>query len=235
MTNKPNKKKIKIKDILKNLNTDSFFYILFITTLLTSIPTPAIALGSSTVPIGLISIFLSVQIILGFKHFYLPEFLLNFKINKSIIDTVDKYITKLKKKDDKFFDLKIIDKISGLIIFLNGILMSIPIIFTNWHPSLSTTFISLAHITKSRKILQLFYFLSIFMFVGFGLLFYIMFKIINKYSNNVPFMEIIKEKSISKLLYILSFFFICATLFFFFILFKISQYASIKIYNFWKK
>lgn len=235
MTNKinANKNTLKIKDILKNLQSDSFFYILFISTLLTSIPTPAIALGSSTLPGGLISILLSIQLILGFKHFYLPEFLLNIKIKKSIINKTNKYIGKLQKKkgDYKFFNLKIIDKISGLIIFLNGILMCIPLIFTNWHPSLSTSFISLAHIIKNKKLLQIFYFLSIFMFIGFALLFYIIFKVINKYSNNVAFSQIIKDSNISKLFYTLSFFFICGTLFFFFIFFKLSHYASKKMYT----
>lgn len=231
MTNKSNTNKntIKIRDILKNLQSDSFFYILFISTFITSIPSPALVFGSSTIMGGIISILLSIQIFLGLKHLYLPDFLLDFKIKKSVIDKGNKYINKFKtQKDNTFFNSKIFNKISALIIFLNGILMCIPLIFTNWHPSLSTSIISLAHIIKNKHLLILFYFLSIFMFIGFTLLFYIIFKLIKQYSSDISFSQIIKDNNFLKLFYMLGFFFLCASLFFFFILFKMFLYLSKK-------
>lgn len=231
MTSKSNTNKntVKIRDILKNLQSDSFFYILFISTFITSIPSPALVFGSSTIMGGIISILLSIQIFLGLKHLYLPDFLLDFKIKKSVIDKGNKYIKKFKtQKDNTFFNSKIFNKISALIIFLNGILMCIPLIFTNWHPSLSTTIISLAHIIKNKHLLILFYFLSIFMFIGFILLFYIIFKLIKQYSSDISFSQIVKDSEFLKLFYMLGFFFFCASLFFFFILFKMLLYLSKK-------
>ena len=58
-----NNDNIKIKNIMKQLKYNSFFYLLLVVTFLTSIPTPALGLGSSTVPFGMICIFLSIQMI----------------------------------------------------------------------------------------------------------------------------------------------------------------------------
>ena len=179
--------KIKIGEIITKLQLNSFFYILLISTFITSIPTPAIGLGSSTIPTGLICVILSIQLMLGYKKLYLPEFLLNIKIKKSVINKLTTFISKTQKNrkgDNTFFNSQILNKLSGLIIFFNGVLMCIPLIFTNWHPSISTTFISLAHIIKNKNLLVLFYFLSLFMFIGYSLLFYLIIKVVKQYSKN---------------------------------------------------
>ena len=159
ITNKSkNNENIKIKDVMKQLKYNSFYYLLLVVTFLTSIPTPALGLGTSTVPFGIICVFVSIQMILGFKHIYLPEFLLNIKIKKSTIEKITSYITRMRKVnkvENNFFNLKTINTISGLIILFNGILMSIPIVFTNWHPSISTSMISLSHIIKKQKVINI--------------------------------------------------------------------------------
>lgn len=231
-----NNDNIKIKNIMKQLKYNSFFYLLLVVTFLTSIPTPALGLGSSTVPFGIICVFLSIQMILGFKHIYLPEFLLNIKIKKSVIHKIKSYLKKMKKKnkvEENFFDSKIINTISGIIILFNGILMSIPIIFTNWHPSISTSIISLAHIIKNKKLLILFYFLSIFMFVGYIIFFYFIYKSVKNLSNIKTFSDILKIGKNGKnigLFYLLGFFFICASIFLFIVTFGLIGYFSKNIY-----
>lgn len=226
-----NNKQIKIKDIITKLQINSFFYILLIATFITSIPTPALGLGTSTLPGGLICLILSIQMILGFKNIYLPDFL-NIKVKKSIIDRLTTYITKIRqirKSDNKFFNLKILHKLSGLIIFCNGVLMCIPLVFTNWHPSISTSIISLAHITKNKNLLILFYFLSVFMFIGYALLFYLIINFIKQYSKNFSLYDL-KTSKYMGFLYLLSFFVICASIFCFIVIFVSIGYFSKNMY-----
>jgi hypothetical protein len=233
-TNKSNNNEnIKIKNVMKQLKYNSFYYLLLVVTFLTSIPTPALGLGTSTVPFGIICVFVSIQMILGFKHIYLPEFLLNIKIKKSTIEKITSYITRMKKVnkvEDHFFNLKIINTISGLIILFNGILMTIPIVFTNWHPSISTSIISLSHIIKNKKLLILFYFLSIFMFIGYAIFFYFIYKSIKNFSSKKNLLDIFKSGKNVALFYLLGFFFICASMFLFLVTFGLVGLFSKNMY-----
>lgn len=225
--------KIKIKDILSNVKIDSFFYIILLSTFITSIPSPALGLGSSTIPGGLLCIVLSIQIILGFKQIYLPNFISNFKIKNSFIKKINRYITKVNKIDTpekKFFNLQILNKISGLMILCNGILMCIPFVFTNWHPSISSSIISLAHIIKNKKLLLLFYFLTLFMFVGYTLFFYLIYKAVKNYSLDKSIMNFVKKKEYRNLFYFLLFFVLCAILFLCMVVFGLLGFFSKKIF-----
>ena len=234
ITNKSkNNENIKIKDVMKQLKYNSFYYLLLVVTFLTSIPTPALGLGTSTVPFGIICVFVSIQMILGFKHIYLPEFLLNIKIKKSTIEKITSYITRMRKVnkvENNFFNLKTINTISGLIILFNGILMSIPIVFTNWHPSISTSMISLSHIIKNKKLLILFYFLSIFMFIGYTIFFYFIYKSIKNFSSKKNLLDIFKNGKNVALFYLLGFFFICASIFLFLVTFGLVGLFSKNMY-----
>ena len=226
-----NNEQYKIKDIITKLQINAF-YILLISTFITSIPTPALGLGSSTIPGGMICLLLSIQIILGFKNIYLPDYLLNIKVKKSVMNRLTKYIRKIRqtrKPDNKFFNLKILNKLSGLIIFCNGVLMCIPLVFTNWHPSISTSVISLAHIIKNKNLLILFYFLSVFMFIGYALLFYLIIKVVKQYSKNFSLLDLKTTKYVG-LFYLLSFFIICASIFCFIIIFGAIGYFSKNVY-----
>ena len=169
-------KYVKIDNILNSLNSNSFFYVFLLSTFITSLPTPAWGFGSSTVPAGLICLFLSIQLFFNYKHIYLPKYLLDIKIKKSIFDKINSYIKNKKTKEYEEFS-KIFNKTSAIIIFLNSILMCIPIIFTNWLPSLSTTLISLAHILKNKKMLYLYYVLSIIMLIVYLIIFTLGYKV----------------------------------------------------------
>ena len=120
-------------------------------TFFTSIPSPSWGLGTSTVPGGLLTIIISLQILLGFKHIYLPEFLQKRKIKTKYLKIAEKYGDKLKSNNQSnlnFFKNVILEKISAIFIFFCGILMTVHLIFTNWAPSFAVTFISISHILK---------------------------------------------------------------------------------------
>lgn len=163
-------KNITIRELLDLLGANSFFYFLFIITFLTSIPSPSWGLGTSTVPGGLLAIIISFQILLGFKHIYLPEFLQKRTIKTNFLKTVEKYGDKLKsnnKSDVHFFKNIILEKISAILIFFCAILMIIPLILTNWAPSFAVTFISISHIFKNKWLLILCYILTSIMIVAY--------------------------------------------------------------------
>lgn len=176
-----NNNTISIDKLSSLLGSNSFFYLLFIVTFLTSIPSPIWALGTSTVPSGILTLLISSQMILGRKHIYLPAFLKKKNIKTKTIKTMEKYLSKLKTKSNSskfFFENIILEKISAILIFFCGILMAMPIILTNWAPSFAVTFISISHILKNKFLLFLCYVLTLLML--FGYIYF--FKIIIKYA-----------------------------------------------------
>lgn len=170
------KKTIKVKEILKLLGKESFFQILFITTLITSIPAPSWGFGLSTVPGGIITLIIAVQLILNYKYIVLPDF-----INEKEIDTSyfsGKYFNKfkiwvnfLKSKGKprlkKIFKSNNFNKIAGLSLLPPGILMIIPIIFTNLLPSIIVTGLSLSYILKDGILFFIFCLLSFIVFIAY--------------------------------------------------------------------
>lgn len=177
-------KKISVEKILQLIGDQSFFYLLFLVTFITSIPSPSWGLGTSTVPGGLIVIFLSIQIILGFKQIYLPNFLKKTKVPTKPLQFIYKYTKKLQyfdKKNVSFFKHTILKRISGLLIFCCGILMSMPIILTNWAPSFTTSLISIAHILKSKNLLIILYILTVVMILMYIYFFSFIISFVKKY------------------------------------------------------
>ena len=163
-------KKLSVKKLLLLLGDKSFFYFLFIITFFSSIPAPSWGLGSSTIPGGILCFIISLQILLGFKHVYLPNFIEKKKIKTKYIKKINSffYKFKFKKLNDSFvFENSFIEKISAFFILMNSILMMIPIIFTNWAPSFCVTSISLSHILKNKWFLTLSLTLNIFMLIGY--------------------------------------------------------------------
>ena len=160
-------KTISIEKILELLDSTSFFYFLFIITFFTSIPAPSWGLGGSTIPGGILSFVISIQLILGYKTIYLPSYLRKKTVKTSYIKKIDEYLTRfnLKKNKKSLFLTETIEKISGFFILCNSLLMMIPIIFTNWGPSFSISIISLSHILKNKWFLVLSYVLTVVMFI----------------------------------------------------------------------
>lgn len=190
------KKTLTIKEILDKLKKSSFFFLLFLVTLLTSIPSWSWGFGLSTVPGGIISLIISIQIMLGYNHIYLPKFLENINIKCNLLKKVLGYISIFKIKNSQLektlIENPLVTRISAMFILLNSILMMIPLLLTNWLPSLSVTFISISHIFKNTKLLMLCYILTIPMLLGYIYAFILLKKygienkdIILEYFNNI--------------------------------------------------
>lgn len=153
---KNNKNSYTIKEIVDYFKQDGIFAILFIVTFPTSIPTPAYGLGSSTIIGGLITCFLSIQIMLGWRQAYLPDFILNKKIKiSSFRKRYHKRFNSVLFKMERFFSRghqyafnSLFVKFSALLMFFNSILMFIPLIMTNWLPSTTVTLVSFSYLFK---------------------------------------------------------------------------------------
>ena len=149
------KDKYTIGDIIEYFKQDGIFAILFIITFPTSIPSPAYALGSSTLIGGFITLFLSLQILIGKQSVYLPEFILRKKINVSSFRKyyvhVEKILLKMeilfKKRNNTIFNY-IFLKLAAVLMILNAVLMIIPLIMTNWLPSTTITILSFSYLFK---------------------------------------------------------------------------------------
>ena len=167
------KKTIKVKEILKLLGKESFFQILFISTIFTSIYAPSWGLGFSTIPAGIITILISFQLMLDYKYVVLPDFINEKEIKTSILKgknfkKVKKWFDNLKSISSprlkKIFKSNNFNKIAGLSLLPQGILMIIPIIFTNLLPSMIVTAISLCYILKDGVLFFVFCILSFIVF-----------------------------------------------------------------------
>jgi len=171
---KKNNKSIKVKDFIKYVGNESFFHILFLTTILTSIPAPAWGFGTSTIPGGIITLILAIQIILDYKHVVLPNVIGNIEIKtkyfkekyikkmESLTNTLKKYST---KRFSEIFNFNHSNKITGAVLVLQAILMLIPIIFTNLFPSVIVTAISYCYLIKDGLLLMFFWILGTIVFI----------------------------------------------------------------------
>ena len=186
ITQEINKNKyITIKKILYLSNNFSFFLLLFIATFLTSIPSPAWGFGFSTLPAGIISFVIAIQILIGLDHVYLPAFFQNMKLTSSFFKTIEKYTYYFKKNnktkfvnnniETKIFDNYIFNRISAIFVLFCSILMMIPIMLTNWMPSVCVSFISISHLFKNFKLLILCYLVTALVIIGYIYLFYLIY------------------------------------------------------------
>ena len=163
------KDKISIEELIEYIGRTSFFYFLFIITFITSIPSPAWGFGTSTIPGGLLTFFISIQILLNFKHIYMPEFIKRRQIKTKHLKKIMKYLDTFKsdKSNDYIFKNKLINKLSAILMIPCSFLMMVPLILTNWAPSFGITLLSISHILKN----QLFLFFS-YLFIAFIFVFY---------------------------------------------------------------
>lgn len=164
-------------EIIDRFGQDGFFALLFIISFPTSIPTPAYGLGTSTMIGGLLSIILSIQLILGFDKPYFPEFIRKLKVDVSYLRgdiylKFDKILREIESKSISrytfLFNFVSLRLIALFIIIPSGLLMLVPLVFTNLIPSMIITFVSLNYLIQDG----LYFLLSCFVSLGF-ILFYI--------------------------------------------------------------
>lgn len=174
-----------VQEIIDYFDKDSIFALLFLITLPTSIPAPPQAFGAETVLGGSLTVLLSIQLIMGFNKPILPKFITSKKINlgqlkdNKYYKKADKLLVKLEsyfKKRYTFVFQNIIIKIIAALMVIPGILMIIPVVFTNLFPSISITLISFAFLFKDGLMLII----SSFLTVLVVLFYFIFFKFIVK-------------------------------------------------------
>lgn len=170
------KKTIKVKKLLELLGKESFFQILFVVTLITSIPAPSWGFGTSTIPGGILTLIIAVQLILDYKYIRVPDFIGEKDLDTSYFS--GKYFKKIKESAiylktlgkprlKNIFNNPTFNKIAGISLILPAILMIVPIIFTNMLPSMIVTGISLAYILKDGLLFFIFCLLSFIVFVAY--------------------------------------------------------------------
>jgi len=151
-----------IQEIIDYFDKDSIFALLFLVTLPTSIPAPPQALGAETVFGGSLTVLLSIQLIMGFDKPILPKFITSKKINlgqlkdNKYYKKADKLLLNLEyyfKKRYTFVFQNIIIKMVAALMIIPGVLMIIPLVFTNLFPSISVTLISFAFLFKDGLML----------------------------------------------------------------------------------
>ena len=190
---KKNKKSFTIGEIVNHFKQDGIFAILFIITFPTSIPSPIYGLGSSTIIGGLITFFLSFQLLLGYRTAYLPDFILNKKIKitsfrERYYKRFDEVLFKMEcyfKKGHQYAFNFLFLKISSLLMLLNSILMFIPLILTNWLPSTTVTFMSFAYLSKDGFMFLLSLFFAVCVLVFYFYAFSLIISYLIKHKNSI--------------------------------------------------
>lgn len=161
-----------VGEIIDTFGKDGFFALFLIISFPTSIPSPSYGLGTSTMIGGFLCIFLSIQMILGFKKPYVPEYIRKINVDVSYLrgDTflkIDKLLRRIETNSvSRFgflFNFISLRLIALFIIIPAGILMLIPLIFTNLIPSMIITLVSLTYLIQDGLYLLLSCSISLFL------------------------------------------------------------------------
>ena len=141
--------KYSIKQLVQYFGSDSHWAVIFIVNLPMAIPGPPYAAGFETLPSGLITLVLAVQILLGYKNIYLPEFIENkfidisllkkteyLKVDNALKTVIEKYL----KKKKLIFSIHTLKKYSPFLSFHT--LYNDVFILTNWLPCIAITILS---------------------------------------------------------------------------------------------
>ena len=181
-----------IEEIIDFFDKDSIFALLFIITLPTSVIVIPHGFGAETMFGGSIVILLSIQLIMGFNKPILPKFVTNKKINLGALknnkyyNKVDKLLLTLEsyfKKRYTFVFHDLIVKIIAVLMIIPGVLMFIPLVFTNLFPSISITLISFAFLFKDGLMFLLASFFTFLVSLVYILFFNFIVKMGKKYAD----------------------------------------------------
>ena len=168
-----------IEELVQFLGTDSKMIILFLFTFIPRLPSPPWGFGFETIPGGVFSLIVSIIGLFGIPldklMKYLPTSIRNISLDVHILKQnrmmAGYYINKIKsvfRDRMKFIVNPVTEKLIYLLVIPFAILMMIPLILTNWFPSLSITFLSLSWLLNDG------FFLIISIIVGaLILLFYV--------------------------------------------------------------
>ena len=184
-----NQDKYTVGEIIDTFGKDGFFALLLIISFPTSIPSPSYGFGTSTMIGGFLCIFLSTQLILGLKKPYIPQYIRNLNVNLSYLRgdvylRFDRFLREIETTStpryEFLFNFISLRLIALFIIIPAGLLMLIPIIFTNLIPSMIITFVSLTYLIQDGLYLLLSCCLSIALILFYFFAFKFLIKIIKK-------------------------------------------------------
>ena len=182
-----------VKEVIDYFDKDSIFALLFLITLPTSIPAPPHAFGVETVIGGGLTVLLCVQLILGFDKPILPNSITLKKINLGQLENnkyykkMDKLLLKLEyyfKKRYTFVFQRLVIKIIAATMIIPGVLLLIPVIFTNLFPSISITLISFSFLFKDGLMLIITSFFSLLVSLFYLFFFKYIFRVGKKFMRN---------------------------------------------------
>lgn len=142
---------IKIETILKSIDSGGFALLNLILSLILFIPTPP---PIATI-CAILIIFLSLQMIIGLKEVWLPNFITNKSIKRTTLALIagksSTYLSKMEKFTRRrlvFMESDIAQRIIGLILFILATLSLTPILFANSMPGISIVLISFGMLNK---------------------------------------------------------------------------------------
>ena len=146
---------IRIDVLLKSIDSGGFVLLILIFAILLIIPTPP---GVANIA-GLIIMFFSFQMMMGFEEVWLPKFLAKKSISRKLLATIVEkssiYLYKLERFTRKrltFMDFPIAKRVIGLIIFFLATITLTPIIFANSVPGVAIALISFGFLNKDGLI-----------------------------------------------------------------------------------
>lgn len=156
-----------IKDIINEFHHDSILLTLLFFSIPIAVPLPYPP-GFTTI-IGVPIIFLTIQMIIGSKLVYLPKKVKRFKVKNSLLITMSKKIYPWLVKCEKlvtprftFMSCKIAEKILGILCFVSGLFIALPLPFTNAIPAFGVALISFGLLNRDGIVIMLGIIASIF-------------------------------------------------------------------------
>ena len=177
---KSDQNKYTVGEILDFFGTGSIIIALILVTFITSIPLPPWGGGFETIPGGILSIFLALQGLIGLEKLYMPNFIRNFNVNidfiknsehtQKAIHFIEKYI---KPNSYEWAFNTFTEKLMYLLVIPNGLLMIVPIVFTNGPPSQCITMMALTWLLSDGFYFLLMLGISAFVFIMYIILFFV--------------------------------------------------------------
>lgn len=139
--------RVSIRNILKN-NADNGYFIIFLMAIFSLIPTPS-PFPIISFAFGIVLVFLSIQLLMGKKRFYLPHKIKKISFRKKVVDTLIEKIMPFLKKTEifaknrmQFFKKSSVITLINIIILLSSFSICTPIPLTNTLPAVGIILIT---------------------------------------------------------------------------------------------
>lgn len=149
---------IKIGVLLKSIDSGGFALLILIFSIIVVVPTPPPIANIA----ALVIMFLSAQMIIGFREVWLPKFITEKSIKRNTLALVvgksSYYLSKLEKFTRRrltFMSYEVVEKMIGLVIFTLATVSLTPVLFANSVPGIAMILISFGLLNKDGLIIIL--------------------------------------------------------------------------------